>query len=264
MGTSFDISRRHALLGALATGMAAWPLLGCEASGSAERNLTRLHVMGVIHSNHRRSETYSLSVLEAAVRKAAPDVVLTEIPPDRVGRAIRTFEDSGVIDEPRTQVFPEYTDVIFPLSRELGFQIVGTAGWTRAIADNRRAALERIQNDPARADQWEEHRAAQRNYARNVAGRGDDPLFIHTEDFDQMVEASRTPYQNNFDADLGAGGWTQINRAHTDLINSALDDISGQGLTALIMFGTAHKYMILRSLMGRSDIELLNTRALFA
>lgn len=248
--------------------MAAFPLSGCGAVESgqpaATPGATRLYVMGVIHSNHRRSETYSLAVLEAAVRKAAPDVVLCEIPPDRIDQAVASFRETGVIDEPRTEVFPEYTDVVFPLSREMNFRIFGTAGWTRAIADNRTAALERIENDPARAEQWAEHRAAQRAYARIVAGRGDDPRFIHTEEFDRLVEASRTPYQQYFDDDLGPGGWTEINRAHTDLINSALDTISGQGLRALIMFGSAHKYMILRSLMGRDDIELLDTRSLFA
>ncbi|MEL7190576.1 MAG: hypothetical protein AAGK17_13565 [Pseudomonadota bacterium] len=226
--------------------------------------VTRVHVMGVIHGRHRTSERYSLDVLRKAVWAAKPDVILSEIPPDRIDQAVTSFRDTGSIDEPRTQVFPEYTDVVFPLSREMDFRILGTAGWTREIADNRRAALERIQGDPTRSEQWAEHRAALRRYSRDVAGRGDDPFFIHTPEFDRLVEASRTPYQQYFDEDLGPGGWTQINAAHTNLINSALDLVGGQGKTALIMFGNAHKYMILRSLERRTDIDLLDTRALFA
>lgn len=237
-------------------------MIGCATEG-ARPGATRVHVMGTIHANHLRSESYSLAVLDAAIRKAAPDVILAEIPPDRIDLALTSFAETGVIDEPRTEVFPEYTDVVFPLSRDMPFRILGTAGWTREIADNRREALDRIENDPARAEQWTEHRAAQREYARRIAGRGDDPLFIHTEEFDRLVEASRTPYQRHFDADLGPGGWTQINAAHTGLINQALDTITGQGLTALVTFGTAHKYMILRSLDQRDDIVVEDTRSLF-
>jgi hypothetical protein len=141
---------------------------------------------------------------------------------------------------------------------------VGTAGWTRAIADERREALARIENDPARQEQWTAYRAAQREFSRKLDGRGDDPLFIHTDAFDTLVEEARTPYAEYLAEDLGAGGWTQINRAHTDLIGAALDRISGQGKRALITFGTAHKYKIIESVSGRNDVELLDTRALFA
>ena len=202
-------------------------------------------------------------MLAAAIRKADPDVILTEIPPDRIERALSSFAETGEIDEPRTRVFPEYTDVIFPLSREMGFRILGTAGWTREIADNRRAALDLIRNNPARADQWAEHQAARRVYSRSVGRRGDDPHFIHSDAFDRLVEEAYGPYQRNFDADLGPGGWTQINRAHTGLIGAALDTMSGQGLRAMVTFGTAHKYLIRRSIEGRDDVALLDTRRLF-
>src|SRR3546814_1652548 len=49
----------------------------------------------------------------------------------------------GKVTEPRTAVFPEYVDVAFPLTKELGFEIVGTAGWTQAIADERQRSEER-------------------------------------------------------------------------------------------------------------------------
>lgn len=251
------------LTAVLASFLAAMPLAGCAAVAEPGPPKTQLHVMGVIHSNHRGSESFSLGVLEAAIRKARPDVIITEIPPDAIDQAITSFRETGQIDEPRTQVFPEYTDVVFPLSREMDFRIVAGAGWTRKIADDRKFALQRIQDDRARAREWAEHRAASRQFARGLAGRGSDPLFIHTPQYDRLVKAGRTPYERNFDADLGAGGWTQINKAHTDLINAQLDRISGHGLTVLVTFGSAHKYKILESVEGRDDIELLDTRALF-
>ena len=258
-----DMTRRTAIIGSLALAAGVNPVAGCSASGRPPPGATRVHVMGTIHSNHRTSTRYSLAVLEAAIRKAAPDVILTEIPPDRIGQALRSFRETGVIDEPRTLVFPEYTDVVFPLSREMAFEIVGTSAWTSDIAEQRRRALDRIRSDPDRAAQWAQHRAAEREYARRIGGRGDDPLFIHTREFDRLVEDSRRPYQRNFDADLGPGGWTQINRADTALIEAALDAISGRGMTALVTFGTAQKYKILRSLESRSDVELLDTGGLF-
>lgn len=256
-------NRRSFLGTGLITALAAPSVLGCSAIADPTSAKTKLYVMGVIHSGHRTSKTYPLGILEAAIRKAAPDVIITEIPPERVDQAVTSFAQTGQIDEPRTQVFPEYTDVVFPLSREIPFKIAGSAGWTRAIARTRAAAIRRIENDPARAKEWAEHRAAIRAYSQALAGRGDDPRFVHTHEFDALVKASRQPYERYFDGDLGKGGWTQINRAHTNLINAELDQISGQGLTALITFGTAHKYKILESLEGRRDIELLDTRALF-
>lgn len=219
--------------------------------------------MGTIHANHRTSAAYSLEVLRAAIRKAAPDVILTEIPPAGAVQAVRSFRETGVVDEPRTQVFPEYTDVIFPLSREMGFRILGTSGWTQEIADNRAAALDQIRANPARERQWAEHLAAQREYTRALSGRGDDPRFIHTDEFDSLTAAARRPFQQYFDADLGPGGWTQINRAHNDLIHAALDNVAGKGLSVLVTFGTAHKYMILSSLSARRDLALQDTRAMF-
>jgi len=255
-------TRRSFLAGSLATG--ALTSLGCSAAPArAPEGGALVHVMGTIHRRHRTSTAYSLAVFKEAVRKAAPDVILTEIPPQRAERALREFRETGAIQEPRTRVFPEYTDVIFPLAEELGFRILGTAAWTSEIAQSRRAALKRIQDDPARADQWAEHRAATRAFAREVAGRSDDPDFIHTDAFDALVKASREPYARHFDADLGAGGWTQINAAHNALIHAALDTIAGQGKRALITFGTAHKYKIRESLALRQDIALQDTQALF-
>ncbi|WP_337661440.1 hypothetical protein [Erythrobacter sp. Alg231-14] len=251
------------MVASLVTGGTSVPLIGCDAAETSKTNLTQVYVLGTIHSNHVDSETYSLNVLESAIRAASPDIVLTEIPPDRINQAITSFRETGVVDEPRTQVFPEYTDVMFPLSCEMGFRMVGTAGWTRKIADDRRVALERIRTDPSRSREWADYRNSQREFITKLAGRGDDPRFIHTQEFDDLIENSRYYYQEYFDDDLGAGGWTQINRAHTELINAALDSIKGQGLTALITFGTAHKYLIHRALANRADVEVKDAAALF-
>ncbi len=259
-------TRRNALKGGLAFAASVSPLAACggvSGAPDARAGLTKVHVLGTIHGRHRTSAAYSLDVLRAAVIKAKPDVILTEIPPDRVAKALETYRNTGRVDEPRTNVFPEYTDVIIPLAQDKGWRIIGCAAWTPQIARNRRAALEAIQADPTRAAEWREHRAATREFAAKLRGRSDDPRFIHTINFDRLVANSREAYARHFDADLGPGGWTRINQGHNALLAKALDLLSGQGLSALITFGTAHKYKILESLGQREDIALQDSAALF-
>lgn len=258
-----SVSRRYALQTGAALVCGAQIFAGCNFVAAHRSRVTSVYVIGTIHRRHRTSSAYSLAVLETAIIRAKPDVIITEIPPDRARTALATYRQTGEITEPRTRVFPEYTDIVIPLSERLGWRVVGAAAWTPEIAANRRKALRGIEQDTSRAKQWAEHKAANRAFAKAVAGRSDDPRFIHTDRFDHLVAASREPYARHFDADLGAGGWTAINRAHIDLIGRTLDAISGQGLTAIITFGTAHKYKILASLKARDDIALKATRPLF-
>ncbi|MEM1197302.1 MAG: hypothetical protein AAGH57_14460 [Pseudomonadota bacterium] len=264
-----SINRRSALLGGLAsavsTGIASQGVSGCAGqTAPAVANRTKVAVIGAIHGRHRESQRFSLGVLEKAVRAFEPDLVLTEIPPDRLAEAKRSFAAKGEVTEPRTRVFPELTDVVFPLSRALGFEIAACAGWTKELADARRAALLGIEQDPARRSQWAEHRAARSEYSQWISGRGDDPAFIHSREYDAGVQRAQTPYQIYFDPDLGAGGWTRINAAHTGLINAALDAVRGQSRRALVIFGAWHKYAIERSLLFRDDVERHEARDLFA
>ena len=261
------ITRRNALTACLAAGVSAGAgsLAACGAVRPAARSsTTKVHVMGTIHGRHRTSSAYSLDGLKAAILKAKPDVILTEIPPERVAKAFETFEATGKVDEARTNVFPEYSDVVIPMAAAKGWQVLGTAAWTSEIARARRDALGAIENAPARSAQWAEHRAAIREFVQKVRGKSDDPRFIHSAEFDRLVAKSREPYARYFDADLGSGGWTQINEAHNNLIEEALNMLSGQGLRVLITFGTAHKYKIRERLAARDDLALEDTRSLFA
>lgn len=260
------ITRRSALKGTfgLAAGAAAAAALtACRAAPGRASGVATVQVMGMIHARHRTSARFSLDILRAAVLKAKPDVILTEIPPGRVAQALRSYEETGAVDEPRTNVFPEYTDVIIPLAGPQGWRVIGTAAWTPDIARRRAAALETIANDPARAGQWAQHLAAQRAFAEATRGRGDDPRFIHSSEYDRLTAASRGPYETHFDADLGAGGWRRINEGHNALINAALDSLPDQGLRVLITYGAAHKYRILENLARRTDVVVEDAARLF-
>ena len=77
---------------------------GCIGAQNSEAKDTRLDppadyvtnkntviVLGMIHSSHVKSESYSLEVVEGVIRKINPDYVLTEIPPASLAEAMRGF-----------------------------------------------------------------------------------------------------------------------------------------------------------------------------
>ncbi len=216
---------------------------------------TEVAVIGTIHSGHRSSQVYSLAVLEQMIRDLQPDAVLVEIPPDRLAAAAEQFAETGGITEPRVRVFPEYTDVLFPLQAELGFEIVACAGWTEEMNQERRAKMQVL-----RTERPEEQ--AQISEGRNAAsaahaGLGDpnDPRVIHTVAYDEIVRAGMRPYDELWNDEIGLGGWTNINIAHWTLLEKAIDARPGQRL--VITFGSWHKYWFNDRLRECEDICLL-------
>jgi DNA-binding beta-propeller fold protein YncE len=217
-------------------------------------------VLGMIHGSHRTSERYGLAVLRSLVRAIEPDYVLTEIPPNRFELAKAEFEQLGSISESRVRVFPEYVDVMFPLTREMQFEIVPTAAWNAYMNSYRTRQLERIAADPARATDWAEYQRASARRDSMLAAEGDpdDPRFIHTARYDSIMDIGYEPYDRLFNDDLGPGGWTNINRGHLRYIENALDAHRGEGRRFLVTYGAAHKGPILRALRKRNDITILD------
>lgn len=240
-------------------------LTGCQVSGkqSTSPGSNIVTVVGAIHGGHRNSKDYSLSILRSAIVKFEPDIILVELPPDRFQQASDNFAQYGQVRESRADDFPELTDVVFPLRQELGFTMVPVAAWTEEIANNRRAAMRRLETDPFRTKDWTKYQSAIRKYNRIVSGKSSDPDFIHSQAYDQAVKARQETLERLFGKDLGAGGWQNINMAHLALINTALDDLRGQGKRVLILYGAWHKYKILKGLEDRTDIKTVDASDLF-
>ena len=215
-------------------------------------------VMGMIHSKHRQNGPFDLEHLKDLIRKVKPDYVLTEIPPDRLEEAAKQFKETGKITESRVRVFPEYTDALFPLTKEMDFEIVPCAAWTTEMNNSRRATLAKLRQ--THAEQYAEMNAAQESAGRNIAALGNpnDPVTIHTQQYDDFVKIGMGPYDRHFNDLIGDGGWENINAAHYALIEKALNKLSGQGKRVLITFGSWHKYYIKEQLRKRSDIELVS------
>lgn len=213
-------------------------------------------VLGMIHSGHLTSERYSLPYLRRVIEEINPDYVLTEIPPDRLGDAMAGFVANGVVSEARVKRFPEYKDVLFPMTKGFNFKIIPTAGWTAGMAKYRREALARISKDPARTEDWATYQAANKAMREKMKGREDDPFFVNSDEYDAITKAGLTPYAQLFAHDLGRGDWESINSAHYTLIEAALDNHQNEGATILITYGAGHKYWFLEQLRKRDDIIL--------
>lgn len=229
-----------------------------NAGNEQEKN--NVVVMGMIHSGHLQHEAYNIERVQNLIRRIKPDYVLTEIPPDRLEKAAKQFQETGQITESRVKVFPEYTDALFPLTRTMSFEIIPCAAWTKEMNDSRRATMKQLKT--THADQYAEMQKAQETAAEKIAtlGNSRNPTVIHTDQYDAFVKEGMVPYDKHFNDLIGAGGWENINAAHYALIEKALDKHAGEGKTFLITFGSWHKYYIKEQLAKRSDINLISMK----
>ena len=234
-------------------------LAGCQ---QAEKPKNEVIVMGMIHSGHRTNPNYDLELVKDLVREINPDYILTEIPPDRYPQARKEFDELDTITEPRVRVFPEYVDAIFPLTKELDFEMIPTAGWTKPMNDYRRQRLNEIRQDTAWAERWQQYQeAGQRSReAMQAAGDTNDPYFINSDAYDEAAEIRYKVYNELFNETLLLGGWDNINIAHYWHIEKALEKHRYEGKRFLITYGAGHKGWFLRQLRKRDDIKLLEMK----
>lgn len=232
------------------------------APGAAPSLPNEVVVLGMIHDGHTTSDVFGLDVVRDLVRAIDPDYWLTEIPPNRWDRAWAEYQASGTVGEPRVRLFPEYMEALFPLTRELDFEVIPTAGWTEPMSDFRAAYLDAYASDPDRAGAWAEYQTAAAASAEALAaGAGDDPRWIHTDAYDEAYDIRMQVYARLFDAGLGPGGWDAINASHWANIERALDRHRGEGARFLLTYGAGHKGPFLRELRRRDDIVLLEVAA---
>ena len=241
-------------------------LTGCHSDmtdQSLPSDTNTVAIIGAIHGGHKSNESYSLEILRQAIARYDPDIVMVELPPDRFEVASDNYFKFGEVREDRADDFPELTDVVFPLRAELDFTIIPVAAWTKAIADQRRTTLEKLEDDPSRTIDWATYQAAIVRFNRAISGKSANPLFIHSGAYDAAVKARQETYQKLFGRDLEAASWAETNKSHLALINQALDDLTGQDKRILILFGAWHKYKILDDLEARSDIQIYDAALLF-
>ena len=240
----------------LATGCARRPEKK-DATASGPRS--EVVVLGAIHGRHRTSQSWGIDQFRQVVRRIHPDAVLCEIPPDRWPAAWRLYRDKGVVEDDRIRRFPEYTDMLLPMAAEMGFEIVPCAAWTREMADERRERLRVFETDPRYAEQYaayeKEDEEIEARYPDSLDDV-DDPWVLHSKEYDRRTKEALGPYDRYLNDFIGAGGWTNINRAHMKLIDAAIAARPGRRL--LIIFGAGHKYWFLERLEKNPAVTLLD------
>ena len=195
-------------------------------------------VMGTIHSGHLTDSVYNIDLLTKLIKEINPDFILAEIPPDRFDTAMAGFQRDDSISEPRVLRFPEYVDVVFPLTKTMDFEIIPTAGWTEIMATERRDKLIAIRNDPNRKDDWGAYLRANKLSDSKLKGRENDPYFIHTNEYDSLVDIGLQMYNQLFNQELALGGWENINIAHYWNIHKALTTHRHKGKRFLVIYGS--------------------------
>ncbi len=240
--------------------------ISCTTSECSENhkdfNKNKVVVLGAIHSGHLTDSVYNTTYLKKLIKAIKPDLILTEIPPDRFEATMEGFKRDDSISEPRVMRFPEYTDVVFPLTKEMNFEIIPTAGWTRPMALDRRDKLRAISKDSTRTEDWQAYLAANRktDSLYKASGKVNDPYFIHTHTYDSIQDIALQVYNDRFNVELGLGGWDNINIAHYWNIHKALEQYRYQRKRVLIIYGAGHKGWFLRELRQRDDIKLLEMK----
>lgn len=241
-------------------------VLGCKEA-SREKSIDKLKnevlILGTIHSGHLTDSIYNTLYLDKLIREINPDYILAEIPPDRFEESMNGFKRDDSISEPRVMRFPEYTDVVYPLTKEMGFEIIPTAGWTKPMADERTEKLKAISKDSTRVADWKVYMKGNQlsDSVYKSTGKVDNPYFIHTHSYDSIQDLALQPYNRLFNVELGLGGWENINIAHYWNIEKALEKHRYKGKRFLIIYGAGHKGWFLRQLKKRDDIKLLEMKS---
>ncbi|MDX2473796.1 MAG: DUF4105 domain-containing protein [Candidatus Krumholzibacteria bacterium] len=225
---------------------------------------TEVFVLGMIHGGHRTSETWGLDQVRETIRAIDPDVVCPEIPPANWPGALATWQEKQVVEDSRVKVFPEYVDVLLPLTDELDFVVEPSAGWTPEMAVARRARMQLFETSAEdsvaavaydRDEQWVQGWLAE----HPAPAPDDDPFYIHSPAYDLRTKIELGPYEYHLNDVIGPpGGWTHINGEHFALIADAIRRHPGQRV--LVTFGAGHKYWFLEQLRNMPEVELVDVR----
>lgn len=122
---------RHLLLSTLFTSLFSFcPAAEPDADKTSAKQhtvLTEVILLPTMHKRHLRDKFYTLERLESVLRDIKPDIVCSEITP----LSLETF-DQGKKDS-RLSLFPEFTQVILPLRKELKYEVIPCSAWSKEV-----------------------------------------------------------------------------------------------------------------------------------
>ena len=214
-------------------------------------------VLSTIHDEHYTDKNYSIDRLRKTIEAIHASVALIEIPANHFDRGLKEYLDTGKATITRFALYPEYMDILLPMTKKGLIRLIPTAGWSQPMSDFRGQALNAIRHDPANKQEWATYLADQEQLNQVEIAHNSDAVFFNSPEYDRAVAKAQQHYA---DFNLGPGSWARINAAHIRGIERALDSIDKPGVRVLITYGSIHKYKILEALSKRLDVEILDSR----
>ncbi len=214
-------------------------------------------LLGTVHDEHYTNKNYSIDRLRKTIEAVHATVALIEIPANHFERGLKEFLESGKVTATRFAVYPEYTDILLPMARNGTITLIPTAGWSEPMNHFRNQALDAIRHNPMKKKNWALYQNDQEQLAREEKKHGGDATFINSAEYDKSVAKAQQHYA---EFDLGPGSWERINASHIRGIERALDAIDTPNTRVLITYGALHKYKIMKALLSRPDVKILDSR----
>ena len=220
---------------------------------------TEVIVLGTLHGAHRSSQGFSLEVIRDTVRRIRPDVVLTEIPPDRFEAALLELDalGSGVspekISDDWVRAFPEIWGVLVPLRRELNYELVPVSGWKPAVSADRRAYYAKHPEGPPSAS-YRSARAAFQSASASHDFR-ENPRWVNGPEYLELTTHQENALADAADSQLGMAAVRRINEAHWVNIEAAI--AAHGGARILLVYGARHRWYTQPRIEALSGVTLL-------
>lgn len=233
------------------------PSLAGQLPEAMEDIRSPVSFLGTLNAGHLRG-AYALEVIEYAIRRFEPDVVLVELPPAAFERAVSESDRfDGNVSDPSLLAsnwlvnLPELYEVVLPLRHELGYDVVPVSGWTvEAVQD---------QNDFYRAhphgpmERWYVVSNAALQAAMLQNDGAFDAFWLHGREFLALITAASRWLAYYSEEEMGQAGELRLHARHASYIDAALDEREGQRV--LVIFAITSRWYMEPFLRARDDFR---------
>lgn len=227
---------------------------GALPFGATDRVADRTEIvyLATFGEAHRASEDYGLSALEAALRAVAPEVVLVDLPPE-------AFAAGGAVGEGWLAGRPDLEEVVVPVARELGVEVVPASGWTPAARDDWERYWAAHPDGPDESTYRRAVRAA--NAARREHGEVGDPVYVHGPAFLRHTGWVRRVLSTYAGAELGAADPQVFGDASLRRVWEAIAAHPGKRIA--VVFDARQRWYLEPRLAQIPGVTLLDARGFF-
>lgn len=222
------------------------------AEVTREPDRTEVVFIASLHRVHLHDEEYPMAMLERLVRAAEPEVVIAELPP-----AARTRIEGALQNEesdPWLESFPELAQVVYPLSAELGFELVAASAWERQVSDDWQAYWADHPNGP----DAQLYQNAATHFARVNEDEDNDPEWLHSPTYRRLAAWNDTALSSHAAEELGAADPITIGRKHAASVVRAI--LAHQGRRIVVLWDARKRWILEREVRALQNVVVHDTR----